>query len=80
MSMSVELPDGLAAKVATEASKRGVTPDAIVVEAVEHALAPPSSHAISGGRRRLALSGIGSSTFGLSDRIDELMAEGFGRD
>ena len=79
--MSVELPDGLAAKVATEASKRGVTPDAVVVEAVEHALAAPSSSdAISGGRRRLALSGIGSSTSGLSDRIDELMAEGFGRD
>ena len=78
--MNVELPDALAAKVVSLASKRGMTVDAVVVEAVEQAVsAAPTAEAVP-PRRRLALSGVGSSTSGLSHRIDELLAEGFGRD
>jgi len=56
--MNVELPDALAVKVVNLASKRGMTVDAVVVEAVEKAVsAAPTAEAVP-PRRRLALSRI----------------------
>lgn len=76
--MRVDLPDELAARVNLAASARGVTAEVIVAEAVAQAL--PNPTAPGGPRRRLALAGIGKSESGLSHRIDEMLAEGFGRD
>lgn len=75
--MRVDLPDELAERVNLAASARGVTAEVIVAEAVAQALPNPTA---GRPRRRLALAGIGKSESGLSHRIDEMLAEGFGRD
>jgi plasmid stability protein len=41
--MTVDLPDDLAARLAAVAATRGVSPEALVVEAVEALLPPPPS-------------------------------------
>jgi len=58
---------------------RGVAADVIVSEAVDHALPAALASEVPQPRRRLALTGIGESESGLSHRIDEMLAEGFGR-
>jgi predicted transcriptional regulator len=77
--MRVDLPDELAERVNLAASARGVTAEVIVAEAVAQVLPNPALP-VDGPRRRLALAGIGKSESGLSHRIDEMLAEGFGRD
>ena len=79
MSMRGELSDDLAVRVNRAASARGVAADVIVSEAVDRALPGAVTSDVPQPRRRLALAGIGESESGLSDRIDEMLAEGFGR-
>lgn len=74
MSVTVDLPDELLAALRAEAERRGVTIETVITESVnEHVRAPQP-------RRRLAFAGIGASGRGISDQVDELLAEGFGRD
>ncbi len=64
MALPVELPDDVAARVLAAASVRGVSVDAVVIEAVEAFLARRSPE-VSALPRRLALAGIGESEDGL---------------
>ncbi len=77
MSLRVDLPDELAERVTLAASERGVPADVIVAEAVAKAF---PEKATPRPRRHLALAGIGESENGLTHRIDEMLAEGFGQD
>jgi predicted transcriptional regulator len=70
---TIEIDDDVAQRVADEATRRGVAPEALVGETVAEKFAPR--------RRRLAFAGIGSSgTSRGAAHTDELLAEGFGRD
>jgi hypothetical protein len=79
MSLSVDLPDALAARVAEVAAQRALSAAEVVAELVAAHLAEPAAELPS--RRHLAFAGIGASS---SDRsaaeADEMLAEGFGRD
>ena len=67
--MTVDLPEELAARLATAAAQRGVSPEALVVEAVE-ARFPP--------RRRPSFVGIGrSGQADTSERHKEIRREAF---
>jgi hypothetical protein len=79
MSLSVDLPDALAARVAEVAAQRALSAAEVVAELVAAHLAEPAAELPL--RRHLAFAGIGASS---SDRsaaeADEMLAEGFGRD
>lgn len=74
MTVTVDLPDELLAVLRAEAESRGVTIETVITESLSEHLRG------SKPRRHLAFAGIGASGRGLSDRIDDLLAEGFGRD
>lgn len=77
MSVSVHLPEELAARLAAEASRRGVSVDELTIELLADRLPAEAGR----GPRRLAFAGIGASTSGRhAAEADELLAEGFGRD
>ena len=95
MSMVITLPDEAAERVTATAAARGVSAEMIVVElvmdlptitgdqtALEELDPSPllADNVRPVRRRRLAFVGIGASTGGTSHRIDELLADGFGRD
>ncbi len=78
MSMAVNLPDELAARLAAEAARRGVSPEQVAMEAIEARL--PAAGSSPGRRRRLAFAAIGASTSGRrASEAEEMLAEGFGR-
>ena len=64
-----------AERLQVAAAARGVSPAEIVDELV--AGLPDTRDPI---RRRLALAGIGETTHGITSRIEEQLAEGFGHD
>ena len=69
---TVKLPDELDARLRHEAARRGMTISELTREAIE-------AH-LGGTRRSFRSAGAGASERGdLSTRIDELLAEGFGR-
>jgi predicted transcriptional regulator len=69
MSLSVQLPDELAERLAAEAAARHQSPEQVALEAIEAALP---------ARRRLSFSGIGRSSDGRGGaQADELIAEHF---
>jgi hypothetical protein len=79
MAITVE---ELASRLNAEAERRGVSPEDLLDE-IATQLPPPPGEATSGRpvKRRLALAGIGASASGLNARdIDQVLAEGFGRD
>jgi hypothetical protein len=77
MSVTVELPDEALARLQAEATRRGVTIDVVIAEFA--ARLPAEMPA--GTKRKLAFVGIGTSTTGRNARdVDEMLAEGFGRD
>ncbi len=79
MSLSVDLPDALAARVAAVAAQRGLSPAEVVTELVAAQLADPTVGLSS--RRFLAFAGIGASSSGQgAAEADEMLAEDFGRD
>jgi len=69
--MTVKLPDELAARLATEAERQGVSPDELAARVLtEHPAAP----------RRLSFVAIGESTSGRSAaEAEDMLGEGFGR-
>lgn len=77
--MTVNLPDELAARLTAEATRRGISPEQVALEAIEARL--PAAAAQRPPRRRLAFAAIGASTSGRgAAQADEMLAEGFGRD
>jgi hypothetical protein len=72
---TISVPDELARKLAAAAAERGTTADALATELLEgHVLEDSPTP-----RRKPRLRGIGASDGGTSHRIDELLAEGFGK-
>jgi hypothetical protein len=84
MSMVITLPDEMVRRLESVAAARGETIEELALEALDVSPLLTDPTPVEGQarpRRRLALAGIGSSGGpGISDRIDELLAEGFGRD
>ena len=77
MSMTVNLPDDVARRLEAAAAARGVTVEELAAEVLSDN-APAIDPAPR--RRHLGFVGIGASTHGISHQIDELLADGFGRD
>lgn len=74
MSISVDLPDEALSRLRAEAERRGISFDELLVE---FAGTLPSDGAVS--KPKLAFIGSGASKDGISDKVDELLADGFGR-
>ncbi|MDJ0770489.1 MAG: hypothetical protein QNJ12_16975 [Ilumatobacter sp.] len=77
MSMTVNVPDDVARRLEAAAAARGVTVEELAAEVLTQN-APAVEAAPR--RRRLGFVGIGASEHGISHRVDELLADGFGRD
>lgn len=77
MSLSVTLPDEVAARLTAEAAKRDTTPDELAAEFIAARL--PSGRPDKAGHR-LRFGAIGASTSGRRATEDEqMLAERFGR-
>ncbi len=77
MSMTVNVPGEIARRLEAAAAARGVTAEELAAEVLtENA---PDVDAVP-RRRKLSFAGIGASQHGISHRVDELLADGFGRD
>jgi hypothetical protein len=74
MSMSLDLPEAVAAQLTAEASRRGVTVEELAVEALSERFGPR--------RRKLSFAALGSSATGRrAAEAEQLLAEGgFGTD
>ncbi len=71
---TIKIPDELDARLRHEAERRSMTISELTREAIEAYLGGPKA------RRRLLSAGAGSSGFtDTAERIDEILAEGFGR-
>ena len=79
MSVTVDLPAEVLARLEAEAARRGVSLDVVIAELAD-LLPQPGTGA--GGHGRLAISGVGASGGGRGRAADadELLADGFGRD
>lgn len=79
MSLSVDLPQAIAARVAEVAAQRGLSAAEVVADLVAAQLADPAAELPS--HRHLAFAGFGASSSGRgAAEADEMLAEGFGRD
>lgn len=77
MSMTVNVPDEVARRFAAAAAARGVTAEELAAEVLAENV-PEVDEAPR--RRRLTFGAIGASKHGISHQVDELLADGFGRD
>ncbi len=75
--MTVNVPDEIARRLEAAAAVRGITVEELVVQVLADN-APQVDPAPR--RRHLGFIGIGASKHGISHQIDELLADGFGRD
>ena len=76
MTVTVDLPEDVLARLRAEATRRGVSIDLVISEL---ATALPAERPPA--KRALSFIGLGSSNSGRFARdADELLAEGFGRD
>jgi hypothetical protein len=76
MTLMLHLDDDVAAALAAEAARRGVTADQLAADLLSAQL--PKVLTV---RRRLAFAAVGRSTSGRgAAEADEMLAEGFGRD
>jgi hypothetical protein len=75
MSVTVDLPPEALRRLEAEAARRGISIDEVIAQLV--AKLPVDS---SGARRRPAFVAIGASKHGITDRMNDTLAEGFGRD
>lgn len=73
---TISVPDELGRKLNAAASSRGLSVDELATEVLEEHVVDPSP---APRRRKLAFAAIGSSGEGITHRIDELLADGFGR-
>jgi hypothetical protein len=73
---AIEVPDEVAARLAAEADRRGVTVEQLVTALAEGL---PSAARAGGRDRRVGFVSLGSSTAGGRARdAEEMLAEGFG--
>ena len=80
--MNVRLPDELARRVEAVAVERGTSAEVAAIDLLDAALSK-SEHepASNGADRHLAFAAIGTSAQSRgATNVDELLAEGFGRD
>ncbi len=75
VTVTLDLPAEAEARLQAEANRRGITLDQLVAELANQLPAESDTP-----RRKLAFVGMGSSQAGITQRIDELLADGFGRD
>ncbi len=81
VTITVHLPDELAARLAAAAARRGVGVGVVATELVSAGLADTEDPAEARPMRRLSFAGIGASATGRSAaHAEETLAEGFGRD
>lgn len=74
------MPDELVRRLEAAATARGISVEELAVELLAEAATQPDTPTETSTRRHLAFAGIGASKHGISHRIDELLADGFGRD
>jgi plasmid stability protein len=77
MSMTVNVPDEVARRLEAAAAARGVTVEELAAEVLTDNA--PAIEATP-RRRHLGFVAIGASKHGISHQVDELLADGFGRD
>jgi hypothetical protein len=75
MSVTLDLPDDVVRRLTAEAERRGTQLADLIVDLAAHL--PPSDES---PRRRLAFVAAGASESGITGRMDDLLAEGLGRD
>ena len=76
MTVTVDLPEDVLARLQAEAVRRGVSIDSVIAELAAALPAEPPA-----AKRTLSFIGLGSSSSGRFARdTDEILAEGFGRD
>jgi predicted DNA-binding ribbon-helix-helix protein len=75
VSVTVDLPDEALARLRAQATRRGISLDGLIAELAEGL--PVQSNAT---RATLAFVGAGASAAGITQRMDQLLADGFGRD
>ena len=75
MTVTIDLPAEAQARLQAEATRRGITLDQLIAELADSFPAEGET-----SRRKLAFVGMGSSKAGITHQIDELLADGFGRD
>jgi hypothetical protein len=75
MSVTVDLPPETLRRLEAEAERRGLSIDDVIAQLV-------AKLPVGSGRtpRRPAFVAIGASEHGITDRIDDTLAEGFGSD
>jgi hypothetical protein len=74
MSVTLDLPEHVVQRLTAEADRRGVALADVVADLA--AQLPGSDQP----RPRLAFVGVGASRSGISERVDDLLADGFARD
>jgi hypothetical protein len=75
MSLTLDLPDETVRRLTAEAERRGAHLADVIADLA--AQLPPAE---APARRRLAFVGVGASGAGITPRMDDLLADGFGRD
>lgn len=80
MTVTLHVPDELVRRLEADAAARGISVEELAVELLSEHTTTPAEPQPATQRRRLALAGIGASGTGISHRIDELLADGFGRE
>lgn len=75
MTIEVDLPEEALRRLKAEANRRGLSVGGLIAELVSELPAQGS-----GPGRRPAFVAVGASESGTTDRIEEILAEGFGRD
>jgi ribosomal protein S12 methylthiotransferase accessory factor YcaO len=78
MSVTLELSAEVLARLQGEAARRGVPVDQVIAELA--AQLPAIDSTTTQSRQPLAFVGAGASVAGITPYMDELLAEGFGRD
>ena len=75
MPVTLELSEDVQARLTAEATRRGITVDDVVAEL---AATLPVGASVA-PRRKLAFVGAGASKAGMTQQIEDLLAEGFGQ-
>ena len=77
MTMNVNVSDDVVRRLEAAALARGVTVEEFAAEVLTDNA--PDVDAVP-RRRHLSFAGIGASKHGISHQVDDLLADGFGRD
>lgn len=80
MTLTLELSAQAQARLEAEAVRRGITLNQLVAQIAEAFPADAGPVEVQQTARRLAFVGAGASDKGTTDRIDDLLSDGFGHD